>query len=612
MLLERLTAYGRDNSAGIAAFHREREFCWKLDIRSATEGGFTAVLEPTPDPDRPKHGVVHMVPASTRTVGVSAQLGADDVQYVLGWADEVTNPVRVEQCHAAFVDLIRRWAQTVAVQADPMPHRLVEVYRSGVLAALARPEEFRAKDGVVIAIDGRYVHESPSAATFWAECVGEAKGSGRAGLCMICGRNGALANTIPAKVSAALVPGASNDAALVSVNERVFGYDLAAQLTHIPICLSCSDDLMGGLTSLLSSRHSVSLPGQDTRLAWWVIGTDEPDYIDLVRDDPDPNEVERLLASVSSGRPTRRLEGRFCWLAIGGNVARIMVREFIDMALASGDGTLTSHDTNIAAWFTDHRNTPRFPAPLSRPDGTQIPAGRWEHGLERLAMALGRWDPAFNRYRPFGAKNADRPDNVSHQLFQVAVLARPVPVSLRAHLIHRIRNDGRIDDRRVALARLALNRCRTTQETTIPMTLDETCTDPAYVAGRLFAALADTQRAAHRPPRKNADPDADTEASPARQEVNSTFSDRFLRRAIDTPRPVLMQGRKESIAWITKLRRRNPAAGVGAENHLDRLYALLKAGGGAPTRSTLRQQEQFVLGYHHQRAHRNTPAATEQ
>ncbi|MCP2321232.1 CRISPR-associated protein Csd1 [Nocardia amikacinitolerans] len=604
MLLERLTAYARERSEGVPGFHREREFRWKLDVRTGHEGGFTAELTSTPDPERPKRGIVHVVPASTRTVGVSPNLGADDIQYVLGWSDEDSNPARVAQCHAAFVGLIERWAAAVPVEKDRTPHVLIRVYRSGVLDSVSRPEGVRAKDGVVIAVDGRYVHESLSVGQFWREQVGERKGSGSVGLCMICGQESALANTIPVKVPASLVPGASNDAALVSVNERVFGYDLSEQLTHIPVCLGCADDLMAGLTSVLSSRHSVTFPGQNTRLAWWVTGTDELDHLDLVLD-PNPDEVEQLFTTVHRGQPAQRLKGRFCWLAVGGNVARIMVREFIDIALATRDGEEVSHDSNILAWFADHKNTPRHTVPYSLAKGTEIPAGRWIHGVPGLAAALGRWDHKTSGYRPFGAKNADRPDNVVHQLLQVAVLARPMPTSLRAHLIHRVRNDGRIDDRRAALARLALTRnSHPDKEITIPMSLDETCTEPAYVAGRLFAALESTQRDAHRPtPKSSAPQEGEPADDDVRREVNSTFGDRFLRRAIDTPRPVLVQGRKQATAWITKLRRRNSAAGSAHTPRLTALYELLDHHGGAPMRNTLRQQEQFILGYHHQLAH---------
>ncbi|MGQ4616280.1 type I-C CRISPR-associated protein Cas8c/Csd1 [Nocardia sp. R7R-8] len=611
MLLERLTAYAREHRSAVPAFHRGREFRWKLDIR--TSGAPT--LQPLRNQDRPKRGVVHTVPASTRTVGISPNLAADDAQYVLGWGDDDTDDSRVADCHAAFVALIDDWAAEVPAEQDQVPHILTDLYRSGTLAALSRPDGLRAKDGVVIAVDGRYAYRSPSAAEFWRARVGVKKGSGRSGVCLVCRSAAPLANTIPGKVPATLVPGASNDAALVSVNERVFGYDLAAQLTHTPICLTCADDVMVGLTGVLSSDHALTYSGQDTRVAWWVAETDELDRMQLVLD-PDPAEVDAFFESVHKARErTQRLNGRFCWLAVGGNVARIMVREWLDISLTSNDDDVVNHDTNILAWFADHKNTPRITQPFRRRDGTAIPAGRWVHSPVALAACLGRWDENSKRYRPFGAKNADRPDHALHQLVRVAVLNEPLTAAMRSHLIHRIRSDSRIDNQRAALVRLALNRNPYRQkDDTVPMSLDETCTDPAYVAGRIFAALEETQRAAHRKPTSDSDTsataDQETEEE-VRREVNSTFGDRFLRRAIDTPRPVLAQGRKEAAAWLTKIRRRDSAnRAYWYKNRLTGLYDLLEQAGGVPARNNLRQQEQFVLGYHHQLAHRANPAKT--
>lgn len=614
MLLERLSAYGREHRGGVPAFHRDREFRWKLDIR--TSDGVVAgvpVLAPLRDPDNPRRGIVHTVPVLTRTVGISPNLAADDVQYVLGWGDDTTTDARVADCHGAFVALTSDWAAAVPVERDPVPHVLADVFRSGVLASLEREEGVRAKDGVVIAVDGRYAYASASAAGFWQDRVGVKKGSGRTDICMVCARRRPLANTIPGKVAAGLVPGASNDVALVSVNERVFGYDLAAQLTHTPVCLSCADDLMVGLTGVLSAEHTITYSGQDTRLAWWVTGSDELDRMDLLLD-PDPAEVDALFAAVQAGRERRqRLRGRFCWLAVGGNISRIMVREWADIALTASSDDVVDHDSNVLAWFADHKNTPRRTAPLLRRDGREIGAGRWVHSPIALAACLGRWEESTLRYRPFGAKNADRPDQALHALLRAAVLAEPLPLAMRAHLMRRIRNDGHVDDRRAALVRLALTRCsHRSKEGTVPMALDETCTDPAYLAGRLFAVLEQTQRSAHDRPRRSTTETGtggETGDEPERREVNSTFGDRYFRRAVQTPRPVLVQGRTESGAWLSKIRRRDgERLAAWHKNRLIQLYGAVKQGVGLPMRSSLRQQEQFILGYHHQLAHR-APAA---
>ncbi|WP_067837215.1 type I-C CRISPR-associated protein Cas8c/Csd1 [Nocardia lijiangensis] len=614
MLLERLAAYANDHRGAVAPFHRDREFRWSLDIQTDGGVGVRAVsLLPLRDVDKPLRGVVHTVPAATRTVGVSANLAADDAQYVLGRGDEKTHPSRVAQCHAAYADLIRAWAESVAYEEDRIPHVLAAFYRDGGCERVPEVEGLQAKDGVLTTVDGGLAHRSTSAARFWCDRVASTKGSGRSGLCLVCRLEAPLANTIPGKVPASLVPGASNDAALVSINERSFGYDLTTQLTHTPICMTCADDVMVGLTGALSSEHTRAYSGQDTRLAWWTTGTSESDYMSLVFQ-PDPQDVNELFRSLHTGSPpaSERLAGRFCWLAVGGHVARIMVREWVDMPLAADDPDIVNHDANIAAWFADHEIVPRRREAFTLPDGTQVPAGRRWHSVGAMAASLGRWDPDRNRYLPFVGKNSknsgpnpDRPDSAMRHMLDVAVLNRPVPTAIRAHLIHRVCSDGRVDDVRAALIRLSATRSPDRRRTmSVPMGLDESCTDPSYVAGRLFAVFEQVQRAAHQPPRKKGDNSEDTGDENSRTSLNSTYADKYFRSAVTSPRPALIQGHRLSSAWLSKIRRRD---GDGLahwhKQRVEQLCQILEWPIGCPLRNGLRQQEWFVLGYYHQLGH---------
>ncbi|MFD4433713.1 type I-C CRISPR-associated protein Cas8c/Csd1, partial [Nocardia sp. NPDC058497] len=430
MLLTRLTEFAADNRGGVPAFHRDREFRWNLNIdTNASVGIVKASLTRLRSVDKPNRGVVHTVPAATRTVGVSPNLASDDAQYVLGRGDEKSKPDRVRACHEAFVELVARWADSVDPATDRVPHIVRQFYRDGWLSKLADVEGLSAKDGVLVTVDGVGAHRSPSAATFWAERVAATKGSGRSGLCMVCARTGALANTIPGKVPAGLVPGASNDAALISINEPTFGYDLATQLTHTPICMVCADDITVGLTRLLSSpTNSLSRAGQDAQLAWWTTGGASSDLMSLLFD-PNPAEVHKQLSSVYNGRPVQQPVdvGRFCWLSVSGQVARILVRDWVDMPLAAADPGMVSHTGNVRAWFDDHEIVPRYPQPVTLADGTTLPAGRRWQDIRHMAASLGRWDTTTNKgYLPFVAKggrpNPGRPNDALRRLLEAAVL----------------------------------------------------------------------------------------------------------------------------------------------------------------------------------------------
>lgn len=568
MLLQRLVEYAARDGA-VPAFHRERSFDWELAL-----GGDGRPLAPTllplttRDPKGRPRGVPHTVPAMVRTVGVSANLAADDAQYVLGWGDDTTKPARVQQCHAAFVDLTRRWAERPAGPPDPTARAVWAFYRDGHADLLQRSQDCTAKAGVLISVDGQAAYRALSVPAFWAEEVSRAKGSaGAAGLCLGCGRSQPLLDTLPGKVPSRLVPGATNDAALVSVNERVFGYDLTTQLAASPMCVTCGEAVTAGLVRALGSRHSAVFPAQDTRMAWWTTGPTRFDPMAVLAEPAE--EVEALLQSVHRG--AQLTEGdqtvQFCSLSVGGNVARVVVRDWMEMPLVEVRAS-------VARWFHDHAIDP------AGRDGQR------HHGLGRLALVCGRWLRGPGRYVDFGAKAADRPNEVHQALVRAALRGTPLPHSLLAHVVRRVRTDGHLDDPRAALLRLILTRHPYATEAPMPG-LDPDDTTPAYVAGRTFAVLEQIQ----------------FDASGGG--LNSTYGDRYFSGALGNPRAALVSGRSDARAWLRKLRRDPKKKGlvVRHEQELDRLFGLFGSD-GIPGRTTIREQAVFLLGYHHQRAHR--------
>ncbi len=575
MLLQRLVDYAEEHGEA-KPFHRERLFSWQLNLTS--DGTLRSPdLQPLAEVDAKgrARAVPHTTPSAVRTVGVAANLAADDVQYVLGWGDPESKPARVAQCHAAFVDLVHRWADSDEGRLDPVAQAVADFYRSGAASELRRPQDCTAKHGVVISVDGRPAYRAASVVPFWSAEVARRKGGAAEGLCLVCGHVRPLLDTVPGKVPARFVPGASNDAALVSINERVFGYGLGMQLGSTPLCVVCGEAMTAALVDVLSSRNTASYGGQDSRLTWWVTGGADAGYVDLL-DGPDPERVTALLQSVHRGRKLEQDEDKemFCSLTVGGNVARVMVRDWVQMPLPE-------LKKNIAQWFTDHEIATRWDDQ------------RRHHSLGRFALVSGRWLRDRQRYADFAAKGADRPDGVQRDLTRAAIRGAPLPPSLLAHLVHRVCTDGRLDEPRAALIRLALTRSPLIRGTPMPE-LDQTNTDPGYVAGRLFAALEQLQYDA------------------SEGKLNTTYGDRFFAGAVINPRAAIVNGRRDATAWLRKLRRSKPGAAVRHTKRLDDLVGLLDAGVGLPARTTLRQQSMFLLGYHHQRAHHfaSRPAAT--
>jgi CRISPR-associated protein Csd1 len=574
MLLKRLVELGGRNTG--PPHHRERQCHFQLDLDAEGRLASTTLQELiAPDAKGRPRPVVHTVPTTVRTVGVAPNLAVDDAQYVLGWTDETSRPDRVHQCHQAFIDLHRRWAASPEAQDDPIAQAVATFLSSDAVDRVERPDNCTAKSVVLIAVDGAPAFESASVSAFWNTEVAHRKGSSTGeGLCLVCGCLGPLLDTLPGKVPARLVPGASNDAALISVNERAFGYGLITQLSASPVCMACGEAVTSGLMQALGPDHSSTHGGQDSRLAWWTTEPTSLDPMAMLRQ-PSDADVAALLGSVHDGRVRAEVDtARFCALTVGGNVARIMVRDWIDMPVEQVQD-------NVAGWFADHRM-------MSTRDG-----GRQYHGVAQLALVTGRWIRGRNqesgRYAEFGMKGADRPDGVHRDLVRAALRKTPPPPSLLAHIVHRIRTDGRIDDARAALLRLILTRRPSTTEK--PMTgLDRSNTNPAYVAGRAFVVLEQIQYDV-------------TEGK-----VNTTYGDRFFAGAISNPRAALVNGQRDAAAWLRKLRR-NPkkqGAVVRHQQALDELFDLVNPSRDIPSRTTLTEQSLFLLGYHHQRADRFT------
>jgi CRISPR-associated protein Csd1 len=222
-------------------------------------------------------------------------------------------------------------------------------------------------------------------------------------------------------------------------------------------------------------------------------------------------------------------------------------------------------------------------------------------GVGRLAMVAGRWIPGrgtqHGRYARLGATGADRPEGLYRALLSTALLGRPLPPKLLAHLVYRIRTDGRVDTDRAALLRLALLRRPggPSPEALMP-TLNPTHRQPAYLAGRIFAVLDDLQQSATR--------------ARGDQALNTTFADRYFARAVTSPAVALVAGRRDARAWLKRLRRDKPAWAANAERRLDELFAQLAEAGGMPHGAVLADQAAFILGYHQQRAATRTERAS--
>jgi CRISPR-associated protein Csd1 len=594
MLLQRLIERANSKQDDTPAFFRNRPVRWLLALTANGDVASPQLADLADPTDKArKNGTVHPVPHTTRTVGVAPCIGADDIQYVLGWCDAASKSARVQRCQDSFISITKAWAE--ANPGETAANAIARFYASGRATTIVRPEKWTSKQLVLITVNGQPVTELPSLRQFWAAEVERRKASGpgggaRQGLCLVCAGEGTLLNTLPQLVPRRLVPLAGNDASLVSGNERIHTYDFTTGLSTVPICVACGTRAVSSLHEVLSDPNS-HLSYGDSRLGWWTQGASPFDLAStLAVDDPESvaSLVERVRRSGTwSGDASRPSldPGRFCAVTVRGSAARVMIREWIDMPLAA-------LEENVAAWFADHAIDSANPS-----RGPYYP-------LWLMVLSAGRWIPdrerGGGRYADLSARNSHRPPDTGRQLLRAALLQAPLPSSVLANLMARIRADRHVDGPRAALLRLILTRAPQ-QPMEVPMPgLDQDNRDPAYLAGRIFAVLEQLQQRSNAPGKAQR---SDTAEKPKQvKQVNTSFTDRYFGGAIANPRIALIQGQQLAQAWLKKLNRTQPGTASALRQQLTELFNCFEATAGLPGQADLAHQAAFILGYHQQRA----------
>jgi CRISPR-associated protein Csd1 len=240
------------------------------------------------------------------------------------------------------------------------------------------PEEAQPSDVVAIRSGEGWLHDLPSAIISWCKVVRSRKSSAlRTGVCLSCGEEGPLLNTVPEPVKPASIPaaeGRARDAQLVSINRSAQGRGGRIRLANTPICDTCGSRSMGALNLLLADPHHRHRT-RDSVTAWWVSEPAPITTFAAIRD-ARPEQVEDIVDQVRMP-PARRaawlVHNRFYAVTLSANHSRVVVRDWIEIPLIA----LLQ---NIDAWFVEHAMTDQWG------DGAQqVPSGK-------MAASLGRYD----------------------------------------------------------------------------------------------------------------------------------------------------------------------------------------------------------------------------
>lgn len=566
MLLEKLTAYADQVEDDLPAeFYRDKQIHWILDI---AEDGKAARLTGGRQPAKARdQALVRPVPYVQRSgTKVPPNLLVDTAEFVLGRpkaADKTAGPTEKEEAeaqrrHAAYQELALRWAEGQA--GDARADALRTYFTSGAVASL-NTEAVDAKDTVAVMVGTQFLHEEASVKKLWAAVVRERKsGTGKSGLCLVCGQYGTLLATIPEPVKKGAIPsaGGTNEGQLVSVNKPAQGRNGALQLANTPICDRCGGRAMAALNRLLSlPKHHHRMPGEGVMVWWTRERTEETLENLLFASTPDPATITHAISALRTepepvtGKLIRSED--FHSLTLGLNNARIVVREWLDIPLRQ-------LRANLGAWYEDHgvydgwTDTTRY-MPL------------W-----RLVLCTGR--ASGDRYVKDTA-----PRGMQSVLVHSAIHRTPLPAWVLPRLLQRIQADAVIDTPRIAVLRLILNRSTHSEDHLMP-TLDPKEGDVAYRCGRAFAVLEAIQRA-------------------ALPNLNTTLRDKYFRTAAIAPATTLTHLSLDATAHFKRLRRDNPGAGAALESRLAEIFEPIQ---DLPVHLSPHGQARFIIGYQHQRA----------
>lgn len=361
---------------------------------------------------------------------------------------------------------------------------------------------------------------------------------------------------------------APGGAKLASFNLNPFESYAKDQSYNSPVSEPAVFAYCNALNALLSGpqshRHRVTI-GDVTTIFWTEKKTTteslfahllsgnletEPESI-TTEDQTQHRQLEALLNILRRGGGASLAElnddpkTRFYLLGLSGNVTRLVVRFWHVSTIGQMLENLQDHYQNLA--------------------------------LTRKKDPHPFWEPEFPSAQRLLDQSARERKAISPllggQLMQAILHRTPYPMTLLQGVLNRLRANVPVDHLKAAILKAFLIR---NFNQTIEMSLNTERTEPAYLLGRLFAALEKTQE-------------------DALGKVNAGIRERFYSSASATPGSVFPRILRTYQHHLAKM-------DGGMKTNRERLVQAIHGPlDGYPSHLTLEQQGLFAIGYYHQR-----------
>ena len=421
------------------------------------------------------------------------------------------------------------------------------------------------------------------------------------GRCLVTGEKGTIAR-LHGGIS---LFGAQANATLISF-QKFSGYDSYGkeQGLNAPISQPASDAIISGLNMLLEKDKNTNYRiGETTFVFWNTLQDDEllknyqeatftglPSDSDFDEEEEVTSTSKKKVAKKKNPEQETKVVVQALRSALGGknaNIDRDHSDRFYILALAPNakrvsvklwmEGTISEIVGNTLAHLDD-MNIVRFNGLLDADTPPLRPVYRIMKAIY-TATDSTKW-----------------PRQVVQELLESIIKGLPYPPALQMACLERIHHDHTskypVTELRAALLKAYINRKhrKNPQIKQLTMALDKSNSNPAYLAGRLFALLERIQE----------------KAIPG---VKANITDRYFRTASATPGIIFGRLLQLSAFHLSKIKKEHGGLGFYFDRQIQEVLELLPGGQASFDKFfTPDQQSIFAVGYYHQKAYRDQKA----
>ena len=421
------------------------------------------------------------------------------------------------------------------------------------------------------------------------------------GRCLVTGEKGTIAR-LHGGIS---LFGAQANATLISF-QKFSGYDSYGkeQGLNAPISQPASDAIISGLNMLLEKDKNTNYRiGETTFVFWNTLQDDEllknyqeatftglPSDSDFDEEEEATSTSKKKVAKKKNPEQETKVVVQALRSALGGknaNIDRDHSDRFYILALAPNakrvsvklwmEGTISEIIGNTLAHLDD-MNIVRFDGLLDEDTPPLRPVYRIMKAIY-TATDSTKW-----------------PRQVVQELLESIIKGLPYAPALQMACLERIHHDHTskypVTELRAALLKAYINRKhrKNPQIKQLTMALDKSNSNPAYLAGRLFALLERIQE----------------KAIPG---VKANITDRYFRTASATPGIIFGRLLQLSAFHLSKIKKERGGLGFYFDRQIQEVLELLPGGQASFDKFfTPDQQSIFAVGYYHQKAYRDQKA----